>query len=57
MPVVGDNTFQWNLVETGVTIRCTPQFTHTAWHEIGEITLNGGQTWHQNFQMDVHRVG
>ena len=57
VPIVGDNTFQWNLVETGVTIRYTLQFTHTTWHEIGEITLDGGQTWHQNFQMDLHRVG
>ena len=57
VPVVGDNTFQWNLVETGVTIRYTLQFTHTTWHEIGEITLDGGKTWQQNFQMDLHRVG
>jgi hypothetical protein len=54
-PVVGDHTFQWSLVETGVTIRYSLTFTSTTWHEIGEVTTDGGQTWHQNFQMDLCR--
>lgn len=54
-PVVGDHTFQWSLVETAVTIRYSLTFTNTAWHEIGEVTTDGGQTWHQNFQMDLCR--
>jgi hypothetical protein len=53
--VVGDHTFQWSLVETAVTIRYSLTFTNTAWHEIGEVTTDGGQTWHQNFQMDLCR--
>ena len=56
-PVVGDNTFQWSLVETGVTIRYSLTFTRSTWHEIGEVTVDGGQTWHQNFQMDLRRAG
>jgi hypothetical protein len=38
-----------------VTIRYSLTFTNTAWHEIGEVTTDGGQTWHQNFQMDLCR--
>ena len=56
VPVVGDNTFQWSLVETGVTIRYSLTFTHSTWPEVGEVTVDGGQTWHQNFQMDLRRV-
>jgi hypothetical protein len=32
-------------------------FTATTWHEIGEVTTDGGQTWDQNFQMDLRRIG
>lgn len=55
-PVVGTNTFQWSLVTGGPTIRYTLTFTATTWHEIGEVTLDGGTTWHQNFQMDLYRI-
>lgn len=55
-PVVGDHTFQWSLRTPGYTSRYTLTFTDTAWHEIGEITLDGGQTWRQNFQMDLRRL-
>jgi hypothetical protein len=55
-PVVGDHTFQWSLVTGGPTIRYSLQFTATTWHEIGEVSTDGGQTWHQNFQMDLYRL-
>ncbi|MFC4589602.1 hypothetical protein [Sphaerisporangium corydalis] len=55
-PVVGDDTFQWSLQTPSTTIRYTLQFTRRTWHEIGEFTLDGGQTWRQNFQMDLVRV-
>ncbi|NUT45541.1 MAG: hypothetical protein HOV86_36675 [Thermoactinospora sp.] len=55
-PVVGDHTFQWSLRTPGYTSRYTLTFTDTAWHEIGETTVDGGQTWHQNFQMDLRRL-
>lgn len=57
VPVVGPNTFQWSLVYPGTTIRYTLTFTATTWHEIGEVTTDGGSTWHQNFQMDLRRIG
>lgn len=56
VPVVGDDLFQWSLQTPAATIRYTLRFTATAWHEIGEVTTDGGQTWHQNFQMDLLRI-
>ncbi|MFF4193200.1 hypothetical protein [Nonomuraea sp. NPDC001831] len=56
VPVVGDDTFQWSLQTPGYTSRYTLTFTGTAWHEIGETTVDGGQSWHQNFQMDLRRL-
>ncbi len=56
VPVVGDHSFQWSIQAPSTTIRYTLTFTATAWHEIGEVSLDGGTTWRQNFQMDLHRV-
>ncbi|MEU8271881.1 hypothetical protein AB0B89_32590 [Sphaerisporangium sp. NPDC049002] len=55
-PVVGDNLFQWSLQTPQATIRYTLKFTRRTWHEIGEFSADGGQTWRQNFQMDLRRV-
>lgn len=56
-PVVGANTFQWSRPAGGtVLLRYTLRFTATAWHEIGEVSTDGGQSWHQNFQMDLFRL-
>ena len=54
-PVVGNDTFQWSLQFPGVTIRYSLTFTATTWHEIGETSLDGGQTFNQTFQMDLVR--
>jgi hypothetical protein len=56
VPVVGDHLFQWSLQTPAYTSRYTLTFTDTAWHEIGETTVDGGLTWHQNFQMDLRRL-
>ncbi|MGW4405447.1 hypothetical protein ACWEJ6_15580 [Nonomuraea sp. NPDC004702] len=56
VPVVGDDTFEWSLQTPAYTSRYTLTFTGTTWHEIGETTVDGGQTWHQNFQMDLRRL-
>ncbi|WP_336210454.1 hypothetical protein [Nonomuraea sp. LPB2021202275-12-8] len=56
VPVVGPNTFQWTLDVPGVKLRYTLEFTAKTWHEIGEISFDGGQTWQQNFQMDLRRL-
>jgi hypothetical protein len=56
VPTVGTDTFQWSLVTPSVTIRYSLTFTATTWHEIGEVSADGGQTWQQNFQMDLHRL-
>ncbi|MGW2153775.1 hypothetical protein [Nonomuraea sp. NPDC001699] len=56
VPEVGDNTFRWSLQTPAYTSRYTLTFTATTWHEIGETTVDGGQTWHQNFQMDLRRL-
>jgi len=54
---VGTNTFQWSLpAGPSATIRYSLTFTTDTWHEIGEITADGGTTWHQNFQMDLLRI-
>ncbi|MEV7970410.1 hypothetical protein AB0O34_31150 [Sphaerisporangium sp. NPDC088356] len=55
-PVVGDDLFQWSIQTPATTIRYTLRFTRRAWHEIGEFSTDGGQTWRQNFQMDLRRV-
>jgi hypothetical protein len=56
-PVVGANSFQWTLpAGPSATIRYSLTFTTNTWHEIGEITTDGGTTWHQNFQMDLVRI-
>lgn len=55
-PVVGDHRFEWTLQTPAFTTRYTLTFTGTTWHEIGETTTDGGATWHQNFQMDLHRL-
>jgi hypothetical protein len=54
--VVGDNLFQWTLQTPSTTIRYTLRFTAKTWHEIGEFSADGGQTWQQNFQMDLYRL-
>ena len=56
VPVVGDDTFQWTLSQPGVTIRYTLKFTRTSWHEVGELSTDGGQSWRKNFQMDLTRL-
>ncbi len=56
VPVVGDHLFQWSIATPATTIRYTLRFTRRTWHEIGEVTLDGGQTWRQTFQMDLRRV-
>lgn len=56
IPVVGADTFQWGLQFPPVSIRYTLTFTDKTWHEIGETSLDGGQTWNQTFQMDLVRL-
>lgn len=56
VPVVGDDTFQWTLQFSNVSIRYSLTFTAKTWHEIGETSLDGGQTWNQTFQMDLVRL-
>ncbi|MEU8359087.1 hypothetical protein AB0C27_24020 [Nonomuraea sp. NPDC048882] len=55
-PVVGDHRFEWSLRTPSFTTRYTLTFTDTAWHEIGETSVDGGQSWRQNFQMDLRRL-
>jgi hypothetical protein len=55
-PVVGDDSFQWSLVTGGPTIRYSIAFTRTSWHEVGEVSTDGGASWHQTFQMDLRRI-
>lgn len=55
-PVVGDHRFEWSLRTPAYTTRYTLTFTDRAWHEIGETSTDGGQTWRQNFQMDLRRL-
>lgn len=57
VPVVGDDTFQWSLQFPHVIIRYTLTFTARTWHEIGETSVDGGQTWSQTFQQDLVRLG
>ena len=54
-PVVGEDTFQWGLQTPAGTIRYMLTFTRKTWHEVGEFSADGGQTWHQTFQMDLVR--
>lgn len=55
-PVVGDHQFEWTLQTPSFTTRYKLTFTDTAWHEIGETSVDGGQNWQQNFQMDLRRL-
>jgi hypothetical protein len=41
-PVVGDGLFQWSLDLPDTTIRYTLRFTDKQWHEVGEVTVDGG---------------
>lgn len=52
-----DGAFRWFMDLPGQQIRYTIRFGDDRWHEIGERTADGGESWQQFFEMDLARVG
>lgn len=51
-----DGGLQWGF-DTGPNqkVRFTIRFTQTTWHEAGEFSPNGGETWYPFMEMTLHK--
>ncbi|MEZ5961487.1 MAG: hypothetical protein R3C30_13850 [Hyphomonadaceae bacterium] len=55
--VLGDGQFRWSINTGGpVRIRYTITVSGDTWNEIGEMSSDGGATWQQTIDMNLHRV-
>jgi hypothetical protein len=54
---VTDNRFTWSFDPApGITVRYDAGFTGDTWHETGEVSTDGGETWRPNLDMTLSRV-
>lgn len=54
---VSDNRFTWSFDPApGITVRYDAAFTGDTWHETGEVSTDGGETWRPNLDMTLSRV-
>ncbi|MBX3428632.1 MAG: hypothetical protein KF779_03505 [Hyphomonadaceae bacterium] len=54
---LGDGQFRWSINPGGpVRIRYTITFTNDTWNEVGEMSSDGGTTWRQTIELNLHRA-
>ncbi|HYD86159.1 MAG TPA: hypothetical protein VEA80_01675 [Vitreimonas sp.] len=51
-----DGAFRWSTPAGPVQSRYTIWLTENTWREIGEISRDGGATWTQNIELNLHRI-
>jgi hypothetical protein len=54
---VNDKGFVWGFDMPYGRVRFTLEFSADTWHEIGEISRDGGKTWMKNFEMTLKKEG
>jgi len=52
-----DGRLQWVMDFSPVIIRYTVNFTADTWHEVGEMSRDGGATWTPTVEMSLTRAG
>jgi hypothetical protein len=54
---VNEKGFIWGFDMPYGRVRFTLEFSADTWHEIGEISRDGGKTWMRNFEMTLTKEG
>lgn len=55
-PEITDDSFVWGFDTGQGLVRYTANITATTWSQIGEFSPDGGETWFQNFEINLTKL-